>query len=320
MPPRASNQADVSLYLLERGSHKQASWKRMLPAFLTWAYGTPQDSTAPAADGITGTVRRHQAFTSNHVEPRNVDVWLPPGYEADPDRRYPVLYMHDGQNLFDPKLAYAGIDWGVDEAMTRLIAEGKVRDAIVVGIWNTPKRLAEYMPNKAVTTPGIHFVDGFPDLKREEILSDHYLAFLVDELKPFIDGHYRTLPGRGDTAIMGSSLGGLISAYAASEYPQVFGAAGGVSTHWPAGEGMVIDWLAAHLPDPRTHRFYFDFGTRTLDATYEPYQRRMDAAMQRAGYVQNHNWFTRKYEGAEHSEKSWRERVDVPLMFLLGPK
>jgi enterochelin esterase-like enzyme len=113
-------------------------------------------------------------------------------------------------------------------------------------------------------------------------------------------------------------MGGLISAYALVEYPDVFGAAGCLSTHWPAGEGCVVDYLASHLPAPGTHKLYFDFGTQGLDAAYEPRQRRMDAALQAAGYSEGRNWITRKFPGTDHSEKSWRDRVEIPLQFLLG--
>jgi predicted alpha/beta superfamily hydrolase len=210
------------------------------------------------------------------------------------------------------------MDWGVDDTMTRLIGEEKVRAAIVVGIWNTPLRLLEYMPAKAIPGEGIATGVGGARVRRQDVVSDAYLAFLVHELKPFIDRTYRTLPARDDTFVMGSSMGGLISAYAISEYPQVFGGAGCVSTHWPAGEGIVVDYLARHLPDPRTHQFYFDHGTETLDASYAPYQQRMDAAMRDAGYRPGPQWMTRSFEGAEHSEKSWRARLEIPLLFLLG--
>ncbi len=100
--------------------------------------------------GVTGTVVRYAGMPSTHVAPRNVDVWLPPSYGKDPAQRYPVLYMHDGQNLFDPATSYGNVDWAVDEAMTGLIAKGAVREAIVVGVWNTPKRREEYMPQRAV--------------------------------------------------------------------------------------------------------------------------------------------------------------------------
>jgi predicted alpha/beta superfamily hydrolase len=273
----------------------------------------------PVPAGVTGTLRTHEAFASKLVASRRIDVWLPPGYEQNTAARFPVLYMHDGQNLFDPALSYIGVDWGVDEAMTRLIREGAVREAIVVGIWNTPKRFQEYMPAKAVTESKLP--DDWPDMasmRKEEILSVGYLRFLIEELKPFVDSTYRTLAGRADTFTMGSSAGALISIYALAEYPEVFGGAGGVSTHWPIGDGLMIDYLEPRLPGLRGHRFYFDFGTATLDSNYEPYQRRVDALMRRAGFVEGVEWMTRKYEGDEHSERAWRRRVDVPLKFLLG--
>lgn len=268
--------------------------------------------------GVTGRLERHEQFASRHVDPRNVDVWLPPGYARDDPRRFPVIYMHDGQNLFDPALSYTGIDWGIDETMTRLIREGVIREAIVVGVWNTPKRVAEYMPQKAVTGTMLSLdAAGANTLAREQLASDAYLRFLVEELKPFVDSKYRTLTDRDNTFIMGSSMGGLISAYAVIEYPNVFGGAGGVSTHWPVGDGIVVDYLARHLSPPSGHKFYFDFGTATLDSGYEPYQRRVDALLRRSGYREGVDWITRKYEGAEHNEAAWRARMAVPLTFFL---
>ncbi|HYY98405.1 MAG TPA: alpha/beta hydrolase-fold protein [Pyrinomonadaceae bacterium] len=266
-------------------------------------------------EGVTGTLQRYALFPSRRVLPRNVDVWLPPGYGRG--GRFPVLYMHDGQNLFDPRTAYGGVDWGVDEAVTRLIGQGVVREAIVVGVWNTQRRVAEYMPRKAVHFSNTKDLKGVTVESADEIVSDEYLKFLVYELKPFIDSRYRTLRGRADTFIMGSSMGGLVSAYAACEYPRVYGGAGCVSTHWPAGGGAMVEYLKTRLPDPRTHKFYFDYGTETLDAQYEPYQRRVDEIMERAGYAEGSSWVTRKFEGEEHSEKSWRKRVDIPLVFFL---
>jgi len=283
------------------------------------ATGAPAPAPVPVTGpGVTGTVLRYPSLQSTHVAARNVDVWLPPSYGKDPAKRYPVLYMHDGQNLFDPATSYGNVDWAVDEAMTNLIDKGAVREAIVVGVWNTPKRREEYMPQRAVQG-NVHMnVPGADDLKPADVVSDRYLAFLVQELKPFIDASYRTLPGRADTFVMGSSMGGLISQYAMSQYPDVFGGAGCVSTHWPAGNGIALDDFAAHLPDPATHKYWFDYGTATLDASYEPYQERADAILRKAGYVEGQNWITRKFEGAEHSEKAWRLRVDQPLVFLLG--
>jgi predicted alpha/beta superfamily hydrolase len=266
-----------------------------------------------------GRIEKHAAFPSRFVASREIDVWLPPGYDENSGERYPVLYMHDGQNLFDATNSYGGNSWEVDRALCRLMQSGQTRDAIIVGVWNTGLgRLAEYMPRKAVTGEQVTVLSGVQVLPASAIVSDAYLKFLVEEVKPWIDHTYRTKPDAPNTFVMGSSMGGLISAYAMAEYPQIFGGAGCVSTHWPAGDGAVIDYLAKHLPPPGTHKFYFDFGTATLDAGYEPFQQRMDAVMRAAGYTEGRDWLTRKFPGAEHSEKSWRTRVDIPLTFLLG--
>lgn len=310
------SRADAALYVLPGGEHRQRSWARMLPVFLRWAYAVH----APPLNA-TGTTESWHRVPSRHVDARDVDVWLPPSYGRDPSRRYPVLYMHDGQNLFDPALGYTGVDWDIDGAMTRLIERGEVREAIVVGVWNSPLRFAEYMPRAPVRTDTVGSgIEGGPIGRVEDIRSDDYLRFLVEELKPFIDQRYRTRPGRDDTAVMGSSMGGLISLYAVATHPEVFGGAGAVSTHWPACDGCVVDWLAAHLPDRRTHRLYFDHGTATLDARYPPYQQRMDAAMRKAGWREGDAWMTRSFEGAEHNEAAWRARVEIPLRFLLAPE
>lgn len=258
-------------------------------------------------------------FPSDHVIPRQVDVWLPPGYETEADGRYPVLYMHDGQNLFDPATSTLQIDWGIDEALARLIAAGAVPPTIVVGVWCTARRVREYLPQRPFATPiGQQKLQELPADFQGELLADAYLRFLVGELKPFIDAHYRTRPEREATTIMGSSMGGLISLYALCEYPDVYAGAGCVSTHWPVGDGLVVDALAGMLPPPGRHKFYFDFGTETLDALYEPYQLRADAIMAAAGYTPGVDWLTRKFPGAAHDEAAWRARVDIPLTFLLG--
>jgi predicted alpha/beta superfamily hydrolase len=260
---------------------------------------------------------RHADFPSRHVTPRHVDIWLPPGYGFDPDARYPVIYMHDGQNLFDPAICYAGVPWDVDGAIKRLMSESGMAGAIIVGIWNSARRWRDYMP-----------MNGFRALHRarkarylveqgEPPASDAYLRFMVEELKPFVDEGYRTRPGAGDTFVMGSSLGGLISLYALEAYPDVFGGAGCVSTHWPGGGVRLVDAMGRALPRAGRHRLYFDFGTETLDAKYEPYQQRFDRWMEEAGYTFGRDWLTLKFEGAEHSERSWAERVHIPLRFML---
>jgi enterochelin esterase-like enzyme len=272
----------------------------------------------PLVPTLSGAARQRIRATPQAIAPRNVDVWLPPGY-ATPGRRFPVLYMHDGQNIFNPSEAYGGQSWEVDRALEVLVAAGELPGVIVVGVWNGgDQRWREYAPQKPfepylgtpTVAPFLAHAGGPP-------FSDAYLAFLVDELKPVIDATYPTLPDRANTVVMGSSMGGLISLYALEQYPEVFGAAGCVSTHWPAGGTLLVDALGAALPAAGSHRLYFDFGTEGLDAEYEPYQQRMDDHLRAAGYRFGHDWRTHKFPGADHNEASWRSRVHVPLRFLM---
>lgn len=266
---------------------------------------------------VTGPVERLAPIESKHVGLRYVDVWLPPGYATKKSRRYPVVYVHDGQNLFDPASSFIDVDWGIDETMTRLIAEKRVPPAIIVAIWNTPRRLAEYMPQKPLEKLAeADLAEPFKSVRREP-LGDAYLRYLVTELKPAIDAHYRTLPDRAHTSIMGSSMGGLISLYAVCEYPEVFGGAACLSTAWQVADGVTVQELKKALPDPRTHKLYFDFGTGTNDGAVEPFQNQVDEIVKAAGYIEGRNWLTKKFPGEEHSERAWRKRVDVPLQFLL---
>lgn len=284
---------------------------------------------APAA----GRLVEYPRMTSAHVQPRDVTVWLPPGYDAG-DARYPVLYMHDGQNLFDAARAGYGKEWGVDEHLARLAASGQIRLPIVVGVHNTPLRLREYVPADMIRTlPGDIRTD-LLSLYGGEPLSDGYLRFLVEELKPFIDRTWRTRPARADTTIMGSSMGGLISLYALMKHPGVFGSAGCLSTHWPLRierlddnrlerwrEIIVQTWslvIAGGLPDPSGHRLYFDRGDETLDQFYAFFQSRIDAVVMARGWSPD-RFRSLVFPGAEHNEASWNQRLDTPLTFLLPP-
>ena len=288
-----------------------------------------------------------ESFASAHAAPRKLVLWLPPGY----DKRLPhaVLYMHDGQNLFDPGAANGGVSWDVDLRLAALIAQRAVRPTLVAGIWNTPLRWREYVPAPALQrlSPELQaLVHGLAvgDLPAAQggPLSDGYLRFIVEELKPWVDARYRTLPGRDDTFIMGSSMGGLISLQALLRHPDVFGGAGCVSTHWPvttnrpllqrvgAGDAGAqahvtaigqawLDEVAARLPPPGRHRLYMDHGTLNLDALYAPFQQRMDAIVARAGWKAGSQVMSRVFPGADHNEASWSERVAIPLRFLLAP-
>ena len=290
----------------------------------------------PAAAGIsTGKLDDLGVVQSRYTDARKVTVWLPPSYRPG-GPRHSVLYMHDGQNLFDPETGFGGMEWKIDEVLGRLIAENKVRPTIVVAIWNTPKRLREYVPSKAFSHLPPAYMDQVRELYGGDPLSDGYLKFIVRELKPRIDRSYRVRTGRDDTVIMGSSMGALISLYAISEYPQLFGGAGMLSTHWPkmipakgttltdAEFAMVTSsferYLGPALPSPRTHRLYIDHGSEMLDATYARYQKRIDRIVASRGYRAGINLISRNFPGQDHNEISWASRVEIPLRFLLPPR
>jgi len=293
-----------------------------------------QSQTGPAPQVAAGSIVDLGFVQSKYDDPRRVVVWLPSGYDPH-GPKYAVLYMHDGQNLFDTKTAGFGMEWQIDETLDRLIREKKVRPTIVVGIWSTPKRLQEYVPSKGFNGLPPEYRDKVRALYGGDPLSDGYLKFLVRELRPMIDRRFNVKTDAADTAIMGSSMGSLISLYAIDEYPRVFGAAGMMSTHWPlfmkpngdsVGDaeyevvsGAFERYLAPALPDPRTHRLYFDHGSETLDAVYARYQDRVDAVVHRRGYRQWANMLSLSFPGEKHNEISWASRVAVPLQFLLRP-
>jgi len=277
---------------------------------------------------VRGVIKEYPNFKSKYVDSRNIDIWLPPSYETSPNKKYPVLYMHDGQVLFKKGRGFSGEEWEVDEMMTKLIAENKIKETIVVGIWNTSKRFRDYQPTKPFNN-----LEAKHKTLRDSIdteynggpLADKYLKFIVEELKPFVDAEFKTLSDKENTFMLGSSMGGLISIYAMAEYPNVFESVACLSTHFPVSlkqnnpiiPKLIIDYLKDNLPNGENNRIYFDYGTKTLDAWYEPYQQQMDAVMKDIGYNDS-NWSTQKFEGAKHSEVSWRERLDIPLIFLLG--
>lgn len=281
---------------------------------------------------VSGKIERMENFKSNYVTERNIDVWLPENYSSS--KKYNVLYMHDGQMLYDPEMAWNKQAWNVDDVLTKLVTENKIQDVIVVGIWNGGiTRHIDYFPQKAFESLTQNQQDSIYKANRsngqsvfnnQKVNSDNYLKFLVKELKPIIDKKYSVYTDSKHTFIAGSSMGGLISMYAICEYPNVFGGAACISTHWPgifAVENNPIpkaffDYLKKHLPNPKNHKIYFDYGTATLDAMYEPFQLKVDEIMKAKGFSSK-NWSTQKFEGEEHSEKSWNKRLHIPIEFLL---
>jgi cyclomaltodextrinase len=268
--------------------------------------------------GVLGRLVYWTDVSSRYLGPRrHVEIWLPPGYDTDTTRRYPVLYMHDGQNLFDPRIANTGVDWGVDESVVRLVNAGVMPPIIVVGVWSTSARSKEYSP-----------WHGAPD----------YARFLIDELMPRVNREFRTLTGPGNTAAMGSSMGGLLSFYLVTHHPEAFGSCGCMSTHFPLSEDVaarVLNLPAKGVPDttpyllrdirsgltaPRGARYWFDYGTLSLDSAYGPTHEAVRAWLLSQGLKEGRDFAIRRYEGATHNEASWRARLDDVLTFLYGRK
>lgn len=279
----------------------------------------------------SGSLKRIENFKSAFVDARHVDIWLPDGY--DTKKKYSVLYMHDGQMLYDSTTTWNKKEWGIDETVGALIKAGKIQDCIVVGIWNGGKsRHPDYFPQK----PFDDLTQAQKDFVTQQLQkagrttdvfqpkSDNYLKFLVKELKPFIDKEYAVYTDKAHTFIAGSSMGGLISMYAITQYPKIFGGAACLSTHWvgifetkdnPIPQAFYV-YLEKNLPNPKNHKIYFDYGDQTLDALYPPLQAEVDKIMIKKKWTAK-SWITQFFKGENHSEDAWRKRLDIPLLFLL---
>lgn len=273
-----------------------------------------------------GHVNRMEVYSPQLKSNMTVDVWLPPKYSQYSAGGYPVIYMHDGQNLFDPDLTWNHQTWDVDGVAASLIENSEISRPIIVGIHNMPTRSADYAPDKAVASnPGLEAV-----LKKsygtDELRGDEYLDFIVTTLRPLIAKKYNVATERERTSIMGSSMGGMISLYAICEYPDVFGNAAALSCHWtgalntntvPDYPEAVLAYLSKNLPDHDTHRIYFDRGTKDLDATYAAWHKKAVETFENSGYVAGESYMSYIDNGATHNEECWKNRLDTPLKFLL---
>ncbi len=284
----------------------------------------------PLAAQETGRLIEYERVPAAGLPDQRLTIWLPPYYDAG-ETRYPVLYMHDGHNLFDVKRSNFNKIWAADKAMLAAAATGRVEPHIIVGIWAPgADRYRQYLPRSAYEAAGGPLRAQMDETARGEVVSDRYLAWLAGPLKSWVDASFRTRPGRDDTAIVGSSMGGLMSCYAFLEAPQVFGRAGCVSSHWPAvdprkveGESEAVKavwdgWFAARLGAPVGRRVWLDHGTATLDRFYAPYQQVVDARFAAAGWQKARDWESRVYAGAEHEENAWAARLPEIFGWLLA--
>ena len=262
---------------------------------------------APASSSLKSRLRLHPQFTSRLMEEkRDFMVYLPPWYEAEPDRRYPVLYLQDGQNLFDPDTSFIpGKYWRVGETADELIMAGAIEPLLIVGIYNSGRyRINEYT----------HIEDQRLGGGR----ADAYGQMLVEELKPLVDHHYRTLPGSENCGLGGSSLGGLVSMYLGLRYTRVFGklAAMSPSVWW---RNRAILKTVTQIKRKPELRIWLDIGTQESPRAL-PDARALKTALVNKGWKLGDDLGYTEVEGGQHDEVAWSQRVAPMLKFLFPPR
>ena len=281
------------------------------------------------AETSPGRFLEFKDIAAGKLPRQRLTIWLPPGYDTS-TKHYRVLYMHDAQNLFDPALSNFNKVWAADAAMIDYAVSADEDPWIVIGIWSPGvDRYRQYLPIPAYQSADSELRKAMDEYAQGPIVSQHYIAWIADTLKRWVDREFRTQPAPDSTAIIGSSMGGLISLYAFLEYPEIFGRAGCVSTHWPAiapqnvgrtNRELIRIWrgmLSDKLGEPGGRKLWFDHGTATLDAFYPPYQAAIDTHMAQSGWRRGHNWESRAYEGAEHEENAWAARLPEILKWVL---
>jgi predicted alpha/beta superfamily hydrolase len=241
---------------------------------------------------------------------RPVIVWTPPGYDQDPLRRFPVFYLHDGQNLFDPSTAFGGVPWRCDEAAARVIHDGSARSMILVGVGNSPDRLREYGPRRGGG--------------KEANLARPYGRFLIEELRPFIDRTFRTLTGPKNTAVGGSSMGGLVSLHLCRWYPKVFGLCGAMSPSLWWDRQAFLRTLKTGTACLKNVRVWLDMGGRegATDSAREGNilrARKLAERLAEYGKREGEEYRYLEIPGGQHNERDWGERFDQVLRFLFRP-
>jgi predicted alpha/beta superfamily hydrolase len=257
---------------------------------------------------LTGTVEEHPEFRSELLRTtRRVWVYLPPPYEREAERRFPVLYMQDGQNVLDGATAFlAGREWEVDETVERLAGEERIEPLIVVAVANGgPRRAFEYLPTR-------------DERARDGGGADLYGRMLLEELKPWVDRTYRTLPGPAHTGIAGSSFGGIASLYLGLKHPELFGRIAALSPSVWWDDRWIVRFVDALPARPET-RIWTDIGTAEgRDAV--PAARALRDALVAKGWRAGVDLRYAEAEGAVHNETAWAKRMPDVLEFLFPPE
>ena len=258
-----------------------------------------------------GTVtKQYPSFVSTKLpSTRGVWVYLPPTYIENSDSRFGVLYMHDAQNLFDPAMAFGGNEWKVDETLDAGAEDGSIRETIVVGVENTADRMNELTPTPDMSEGGVGGK------------ADQYLAMITDEIKPAVDKDLRTVPAREQTGIMGSSLGGLVSAYAGVRHADVFGLVGEMSPSTWWDNTMILGQVSTTPMHPaKPARVYVDSGDSGPSSDDVTNTTELAARYRTVGYVDNTTLLHVVQAGGQHNETYWAQRLPNALHFLLGAR
>jgi len=247
---------------------------------------------------VTGGIRYHYNFYANRLKnERTIIVWLPESYKTETKKRYPVLYAHDGQNLFDPKTSFIGVDWQLDETADTLIRKGEIEEIIIVGIYNTPDRVQEYSDTE---------------------IGRSYMHFIINDVKPFIDHTYRTLPDRENTAMMGSSMGGLISFYMVWRYPEIFSKAACLSTSLQWNYGAILKEIEEYDGSKKKIKIYSDSSGGGSEGRSAPLYQKLNEILIAKGFQEGVDFEYYFDEAGDHSERSWATRAWRPLKFMFG--
>ena len=260
---------------------------------------------------LTGNIQEHRGFKSTILgNSRDVLVFLPTGYRRFTRRRHPVLYLHDGQNVFDAATAFSHVEWGVDETAQRLLREKLIEPLIIVAVANTGyNRIHEYAPTRGVID------EAAKRKKRSRGLARQYARFLVEEVKPFVDSNYRTRPEAESTGLGGSSLGGLVTLAIGLWFPDVFTrlAVMSPSVWW---DNQAIVKQVEELDDKLPLKIWLDTGTH--EEGWERARTLRDALVEKGWKLYDDLQYL-EVEGAEHTEGAWAGRVDPMLRYLFPP-
>jgi predicted alpha/beta superfamily hydrolase len=275
-------------------NHNLLITKDTLVTFFVASWKEPGDAKTSMGQ-ITGEVEYHYKLEFENLLPRDIIVWLPPGYYENPDIKYSVLYMNDGQNLFDPSTSFGGKDWQMDEAADSLIRNRQIEPLIIVGIYNTSDRKKEYSDTEK---------------------GDQYGDFVVNHLKPFIDENYRTLPEGKNTGIGGSSMGGLSSLLIAWNYSSIISKAACFSPAFVYEKFDHTEKIDRFCGEKKNLSIFIYNGGKGIDTILQKGVNKMITVLKNKGFRDNENLFVRIDSSGEHNEMSWAEHVPEMLEML----